>query len=246
MLGLSGRGGQLDERRHLGFGCGDSAGDGLGAIQVPRLGDRGDQFGERLRLGAGISDGAGDGLSVIDASKPCPHGRQTDRDGLVTDGDCMPVYGQLNDGLQVRYFLGCDESLSIPDLGEGGIVATSGPQEKGVPARVAGERRQPQDVTGPSQHARIAVDGVAWRDLRPAAVGVGADPVVDSLPVADYLAAQLFFGGDTQGLVREQVHPRSGISFVPALLRPYAGLEAPAEYPAHYGVELVRGNRGER
>ena len=34
---------------------------------------------------------------------------------------------------------------------------------------------------------------------------------MDPLPVAGQLVTELFFGGDPQGLVREQVHPRRGI-----------------------------------
>src|SRR5271157_809040 len=127
--------------------------------------------------------------------------------------------------------MSCDDSLSIPDLGESSVVACSSPQEERVSARVAGECRQPQNVFGRSEQARVAAYGVARRDIGPAAVSVGADPVVDSFAVTRYLPAELFFGGDTQGLVREQVHPRRGDGFAAAEICGYAGLKAAAEHP---------------
>ena len=58
----------------------------------------------------------------------------------------MPVDGQLDQSLQIRYILSCDDSLSIADLGESSVVASSGPQQECVPARIAGECRQPENV----------------------------------------------------------------------------------------------------
>ena len=75
----------------------------------PHLSGYGGQFGERLRLGAVVGDGAGQGLGMIEASKPGPHGGQVGRNGLVADGDCVPVDGQLHQSLQVRHVLSCDE-----------------------------------------------------------------------------------------------------------------------------------------
>ena len=160
----------------------------------PPSGGYGGQLAERLVLGAAVGDGAGQGLGMIEASEPCPHDGQVGWDGLVTDGDGVPVDGQLHQSLQIRHLLGRDEALRIPDLGESGVVASGGPQQERVPARVAGERRQPRTVAGRGEQARVAADGVARRGIGPAALGVGADPVVDS------------FAGS--GLVRCRVVPR--------------------------------------
>jgi hypothetical protein len=121
---------------------------------------------------------------MLETANACPYGGQADWNELVTDGYCMPVDGQLDGSSQVRDILGRDEFLSVPDLCKDGVVASGGSQEERVPVGIPSERRQPHDVTGRGEQACIAADAVAWRDIRPALAGVGADPVVDPLPVA--------------------------------------------------------------
>ena len=245
VAGLGDRAGQLGERLRLVAGVGDGAGQGLGAVRVAGLGGRAGQLGERPRLGVRVGDGAGQGLGMIETSQPCPHGGQADRDGLVADGDGVPVDGQLHQSLQVRHVLVREEALRGPDLGQSGVVAPGRPQQERMPARVAGQRRQPGGVAGGGEQARVAPDGIARRGIGPAEVGVGADPVVDPLPVAGQLGTELLLGGDPQGLVREQVDPRRGIGVGVAGIRGCAGLQAAAGHPAQDGVELQRRGPGQ-
>ena len=67
---------------------------------------------------------------MVETAEPCPNGGQADGDGLVADGDGVPVDRQLDQGLQVRHVLACEEALSGPDLRQSGVVAAGSPQQK--------------------------------------------------------------------------------------------------------------------
>ena len=253
VAGLGGCAGQLGERLRLGVRVGgDGAGQGLGvggqpvrSVRVAGLGGCAGQLGERLHLVAGVGDGAGQGLGMIDTTELFPHRGQAVRDGLVADGYCVPVDRQLHQSLQVRHVLIRDEALRSPDLGQSGVVASGSPQQERMPAGVAGQRRQPVGVAGGGEQAQVTPDGIARRAIGPAAAGVGADPVVDPLPVAGQLGTELVLGGDPQGLMREQVHSRPGIGVGVAGIRGRAGLQAAAEHPAQDGVQLQRRGPGQ-
>ena len=63
-------------------------------------------------------------------------------------------------------------------------------------------------------------------------------------PVAGEFAAELFLGGDPQGLVREQVHACRRIRLGVARICGGSRLKAAPEHAAQDGVELMRGRPG--
>ena len=181
VAGLGGRRLQLGQRPHLVERLGDAPGHGLGPVWVPGLRGRRRHVIERPRPGIGLGDGASQSFAMIETTQPRPYAGQGEREALVTERHGVPVDGQLQQSLQIGLVLARDKPLCGRDLGLGGIVAPGRPQQERVPARVAGQRRQPDGVAGGDEQVRVVPYGVARRGVWPALTGVGGDPLVDFL-----------------------------------------------------------------